>query len=110
MLAVRCARGGEAPARTHQSCQGRVERVPFCFPLLYQSVHPEVGKFYGSWVNGLRQHGRGAMGMALPVGSELFSVSQENSPLSRRMPNPIRLAFIPYSSPWCPAAAHGQCV
>lgn len=48
MLAVRCAQGGEAPARTHQSCQGRVQRVPCCFPLLYQSVHPEVGEFYGS--------------------------------------------------------------
>lgn len=75
------------------------------FPLLYQSVQPEVGKFYGSWVNG-----RAAMGMAFPVGSELFSVSQENSPLSRRMPNPICLAFFSYSSPWCPDAAHGQCV
>lgn len=32
VLAVRCARGGKAPARTHQSCQGRVEWVPCCFP------------------------------------------------------------------------------
>lgn len=101
-------RRGSCPRTPVLPGQGAAGAV-LCFPLLYQSVHPEVGEFYGSWVNGLRQHGRGAMGMALPVGSKLFSVSQ-NSPLSRRMPNPICLAFFSYSSLWCPDAAHGQCV
>lgn len=67
----------KTPARTSKSCEGKEGRGEEqnslgCFPWHCQCVHPEMGTFYGSWFNRLKQYRWRAMGMALPLGSSTF--------------------------------------